>query len=174
MKKTYAQKQKTKRQNKAIREAYLANKEKIDNVVGEWMNTKSNYVLFKNIVKNELTTKKIVSVYRNGKKTKRKKIIDVSTDLNIKQALNKVIRSETFTPYKERASRNIIKGLREDKGALQAFRKYEKLKDIDYSKVEYAGRDTYRYTTTNGTTVYIEIDNSPKDGTSSFKIYEEK
>lgn len=172
MKKTYAQKQKTKRQNKTIREAYLANKERIDSVVGEWMPNKSKYILFKNIVKNELTTKKIVSVYREGKKINRKKIITVDTDLNVRQALNKVIRSETFTPYKERAGHNIFKGLKEDKGALQAFRKYEKLKDIDYSKVEYAGKDTYRYITTKGKVVYIEVDQSPSEGVSSFKVYE--
>lgn len=98
-------------------------------------------------------------------------------DLTTTQAIKMVIRSESYTPYEERAARNLLSGLRKDINAYADWRRLTAHKKIDYNNFTYLGYDDdgekkiYSYKNYRGKQILIFIDESPDmDGEPKFSV----
>lgn len=93
--------------------------------------------------------------------------------ISVQSAVDIFASSESMTTAAERMQRNITKAIRRNKTIYEDFKDklgLKKKEDLDPSKFNWNYQEeAYEYED-----YYIEIDNSPKDGTYSIKIRERK
>lgn len=135
---------------------YRNNKEFIDNKLKDVKTTNKRRV-FKNLVLEQSGTR-----FR-GSLTNKELNFELNKVKNPTKALKKLLRSDIFSSYKERAQENIYKFLKEEKSINKIKDLIGKREKFDPGKLEWNYKDkVYEY---KG--VYIDISNSPK----GVKIY---
>lgn len=91
-------------------------------------------------------------------------------NISAQSAINILASSESMTTAAERMQRNITKAIKNNPSIYKDFKKELKLtkkQEIDSSKFQWDYmEEAYEY---DG--YYVQIDNSPKDGSYSIKIY---
>lgn len=142
----------TSKTEQIIHEAYLKNKDRIDD-----FSTDKKYGSDRKLPNPERTFRDTVVSYMSDEY---KKIAKRSSNMSVNAAINATLNSAKYSTAEESSNRGVLKGIRGDRQAYEEWRRLTQHRKIDFSKLRYESDNKFIYSMPKYD-ILISFENSP-------------